>query len=437
MYAGSGTLTIDGTARDIYAHVPVPLSAGVHRLDVAANFAPMALEPSMELRWSGPDTQNRAELMPFYRLATLDPACAAADGAAAGTTNPPFLSEWLILSPLQPNSDIGQLDVAELSAASVPSGGARHWVPTAGRDAFVNLARLFPDQAAQPGSLCTYAVTELDAPASLDAALQLAGSGDPLQVWLNGDELTAGPLPFSYELQHRRVQLRAGANVLVVKSCNGAQAWYFVARVTAPDGSPIPALQMRAAVPPAPVRSERPPERALQLIDGLSSVLTAPHEGPFTDYRGGSSSWWTYVDDPQPRLTWRTAPVPEALRTVAVLTASTSRDPGEAELAVGGRPVLRFPIGGDRDAGPSAAGGFRARFLERGFYEGRSGILLIGVPAEAVTPGEPLELTVTLSGSAPRAWLMLKQHPDTIAHEQLTPDLVNALLHGQWEPVGQ
>ena len=72
MYAGSGTLTIDGTSRDVYAHVPVPLSAGLHRLEVAANFAPMSLEPSIELRWSGPDTQNRVELMPLYRLATPD-----------------------------------------------------------------------------------------------------------------------------------------------------------------------------------------------------------------------------------------------------------------------------------------------------------------------------------------------------------------------------
>jgi hypothetical protein len=30
---------------------------------------------------------------------------------------------------------------------------------------------------------------------------------------------------------------------------------------------------------------------------------------------------------------------------------------------------------------------------------------------------------------------MLKQHDDTIAHEQLTPTMVNAILHGEWEPV--
>jgi hypothetical protein len=431
LYAGSGTLTVDGKSTDIYAHVPVPLSAGLHRLEVAANFAPMALEPSIELRWSGPDTQNRAELMPLYRLGTVDPSCNAADGAPAMAAAPPFLSDWLVLSP--PVSRDEQLDVAGLSAATVPPGGARHWVPAAGRDAFVKLARLFTDRSATDQD-CAYAVTEVDVPESRPAILQLGGSGGDLQVWLNGDELTAGPLPFEHELQRRSVQLRAGPNVLVVKSCQSVEGWYFVARLTAADGGAIPDLTVRAALPATPVRSELPPERPLQLINGLSTVVTASHDGPFTDYRGGSRSWWTYADQPQPRLTWRTAPIPEAVPTVAVLTASTSRDPGEAELSVGGRPLLRFPIGGDAQAGPAAAGGFRARFIERGFFEGRSGVLLVGIPAEAVTPGEPLELTVTLSG-APRAWLMLKEHPDTIAHEELTPERVNTLLHGQWEPV--
>jgi hypothetical protein len=66
-YAGQATLRIDGQRRDGHAFVPAELTPGVHELTVDGEFA--LVTPSLQLRWSGPDTQNRQEVMPLYRIA--------------------------------------------------------------------------------------------------------------------------------------------------------------------------------------------------------------------------------------------------------------------------------------------------------------------------------------------------------------------------------
>ena len=72
--------------------------------------------------------------------------------------------------------------------------------------------------------------------------------------------------------------------------------------------------------------------------------------------------------------------------------------------------------------------------MSKGFFAGNSGILLVGVPAVAVTPGEPLELRVAITGGAPRAWFMIKNYPDTVATEAITREGAEAQLHTVWEP---
>ncbi|MDX2171466.1 MAG: glycosyltransferase family 39 protein [Deltaproteobacteria bacterium] len=72
-YAGTATLRIDGERRDGHAFIPANLTPGVHELTLEGEFA--LVTPSMQLRWSGPDTQNRQELMPLYRIAEPRPNC--------------------------------------------------------------------------------------------------------------------------------------------------------------------------------------------------------------------------------------------------------------------------------------------------------------------------------------------------------------------------
>ena len=72
-YGGSATLLIDGQRRDGHGFTAANLTAGVHELVVEGNFG--LITPSIGLRWSGPDTQNRQELVPLYRIAAPVEGC--------------------------------------------------------------------------------------------------------------------------------------------------------------------------------------------------------------------------------------------------------------------------------------------------------------------------------------------------------------------------
>jgi hypothetical protein len=185
-------------------------------------------------------------------------------------------------------------------------------------------------------------------------------------------------------------------------------------------------------VQPIPAAASASPPPA-QLLEGIDAIVSAPHDAPsYGDYRGGGPSSWAYVEDQQPEVTWRTPPVPAQAPTVLALTASTSPENGEAQLFVNGHSVLAFPIGAQGIGGRWSANGYQVAFVSKGFFEGNSGILLIGIPPEAVTPGQPIAVRVALTTGAPRAWFMIKGYPDTVAHEGLSPRAVQGLLNREW-----
>lgn len=72
-YSGHAILRIDGVRRDGHAYMPALLGPGRHTLEVDGEFS--LITPSLQLRWSGPDTDNRQQLMPLYRLAVPRPGC--------------------------------------------------------------------------------------------------------------------------------------------------------------------------------------------------------------------------------------------------------------------------------------------------------------------------------------------------------------------------
>jgi hypothetical protein len=83
-WGGTATLLVDGQRVDGSGFTPVTLAPGVHDLVVEGQFA--LITPSIGLRWSGPDSQNRQELLPLYRIAAPPPDCpfpAAGDDAGA------------------------------------------------------------------------------------------------------------------------------------------------------------------------------------------------------------------------------------------------------------------------------------------------------------------------------------------------------------------
>ncbi len=72
-YGGQVALKVDGRHRSAPGVLQLELAPGRHTLSVEGDFA--LITPSVSLRWSGPDTGNRQELMPFYRVAVPSADC--------------------------------------------------------------------------------------------------------------------------------------------------------------------------------------------------------------------------------------------------------------------------------------------------------------------------------------------------------------------------
>jgi hypothetical protein len=436
-------------------------------------------EPSIRLVWRGPDTGGRDELMPFYRIASVNPRCALAAaagevGAAADQQRPEaapaplrrYLTDWLVLGPFvdtDQSTDPGEaiaaaprnLEGAAPSApqnleggapsppgrggagSTSPAPGSATWRPVAVQGQFVDLATTFgrgrAGDSAAPRQ-CAYAASTVRAAAACDAYLELSGSGHPVRVWLNGRRLTAGWLTVAYAPLRRPVELRAGENFLVVESCGSGNAWFFTARLADAQRGDLADVEVAAALPAEPIAAGlAEPVVDAQVVEGFGELVSAPHyHATYPDHRGGGPGWWAQMEDGDRQVVWRSAPVPEGRRTIFALTAATSSDPGEAELLVDGRPVLRFPFGPAAVGTMWEADGYQMAFVYRAGEEWRSGVVLIAVPPDAVTPGQPLELRVRLTGGARLGWFMVKGYADTIAHEGLTDMAAHELLPDRW-----
>ena len=230
------------------------------------------------------------------------------------------------------------------------------------------------------------------------AVIDCGGYLDQIWPWLNANYRVVRTFPRAY----------------------GAQLW---ARMD--QGAPPPTGVVVSGLLPATT-----PTEDMQLLEGVGGEPSAPYSAPsYDDHRGGGPSWWAYVEDAPPEITWHTAPAAARKPTIVALTVSSSPEPGDAELFVNGHPALTFPFGVESAGGRWRANGYSVAYLSRGYFEGASGILLIGVPADVVTPGQPLELRVLLGGK-PRSWFMVKGYQDTIANEALSVASADASLRG-------
>ena len=79
-YGGVATIRVGG--RIVASGRTVELPPGVHEIDARVDFAPLAGELRARFLWKGPDTGDVDELIPFYRIAEIDPACGGASAAA-------------------------------------------------------------------------------------------------------------------------------------------------------------------------------------------------------------------------------------------------------------------------------------------------------------------------------------------------------------------
>lgn len=91
-----------------------------------------------------------------------------------------------------------------------------------------------------------YAWTELHAPRAMSVHLAV-GSDDGFACWVNGREVHRVAVGRAYMSRQDRVpiELREGANTVLLKIQQGGGDWSFAAHVETPDGRPIPEVETR------------------------------------------------------------------------------------------------------------------------------------------------------------------------------------------------
>ncbi len=354
-----------------------------------------------------------------------------------------FLSHWLGLGLFDNEGKRGLardfIDPQHLPRGPVPGAfGPVEWRRIAQQfvrvDLNVTYARSHPRYPGNPEWVCAYAVTTVRSQTARSGFLELSGSDDNAQVWLNGESLTPWPLLLGETPKRRPIALRAGDNALLVKSCETIGSWYFSARVVDAQGRDLPDVTTVAEIPPVETPAGIAGTVLPQLVEGFGSIVrfkTDYHQYP--DYRGaGTQAWGAAVRDQDSELVWRSAPCPEQKPTVFAFNASTSDEPGDADVYVNGHYALTFRVGAGSDTRSVSRDGYALTFVPKAHVAGNSGIALLAVPAEQITPGQPVEIRVVPKSGNPGAWFMVQAYTDTIPHEQLTPQVAYGAVHDPW-----
>ncbi len=346
-----------------------------------------------------------------------------------------YLSDWLLLGPF-PNDDLRGMTRDAIDPVSLvpPAGsaqqGVREWRLLREAHVGLDLNRLFAATARNPGNpelVCAYAATTLQVPSARQAILELGGSvNDTLRVWLNGQPLTVPPLLMGANPKQREVDLRAGDNGLLVQSCEDVGDWWFNARLIDAQGHDMEDIASVAELPVGSLPGAAGRESdAVQLLEGFAGAARGQREDHYPDYRGGARSWRARVEN-HSSVRWQTAAPPVAAETVFAFTGSTSDESGQFRLFVDGREVLTFESHADRDTHWWHGERITLVFFSKASAAGNSGVYLLFVPADLITPGRPLELRVEGAGGDPLAWFMLKEFRDTGSAERLSPAAVDA-----------
>jgi len=171
--------------------------------------------------------------------------------------------------------------------------------------------------------------------------------------------------------------------------------------------------------------------RSWQWVEGFAGASTAraPHSGGYRNYLGVVPSWWAYAYE-SGEVAWETAPVPARGETAVVFIGGTNYEAGRAELFLGGVGLLGFDTGRSADASWEGNGA-ELRYLHGGDTRderipyGLSGVFVLRLRPDLVTPGEPLRLAVRmLPDPANSAWFMAHGYASALraAGRVVTPE---------------
>lgn len=162
-----------------------------------------------------------------------------------------FIESWELLGPFpnekNRNRSVKLVDPTSLEALQPLAAGEAEWQPYRARGGVVELnrylSRLFPDSRGNPEYLISYLRAVVRSPDARMRTLELVGSRDELQIWLNGKLVTPTAVGLKeWELTKVDLALVAGDNVLLVKTIETVGDWWFSARIAHSDGRADPQL---------------------------------------------------------------------------------------------------------------------------------------------------------------------------------------------------
>jgi hypothetical protein len=152
----------------------------------------------------------------------------------------PFIQDWLVSGPYTRPGANSALALFNVAFAPEKSGAKVQWksLPRAEQ---ANLSAFFPGQE----NCVAYLKAQVIAPADCEGAL-LLGSDDGVKAWLNGAVVHSNNIDRGdvADQDMAPIQLKKGANELLLKITQGGGGWSAHARIVGQDGQPIAGLRV-------------------------------------------------------------------------------------------------------------------------------------------------------------------------------------------------
>ncbi len=165
------------------------------------------------------------------------------------TGSGPFIQDWLVCGPYTRPGANGAKALFDVAFGPELDGAKVQWKALPRADQ-ASLAAFFPGQ----NNCVAYLKARLIAPEDCDGAL-LLGSDDGVKAWLNGvvvhrNNTDRGDVP---DQDMAPIQLKKGANDLLLKITQGGGGWSAHARIVGIDGKPITGLRVEPQAETAPL----------------------------------------------------------------------------------------------------------------------------------------------------------------------------------------
>ncbi len=151
-----------------------------------------------------------------------------------------FIRDWLVCGPYRQAGVVGAVAVFEIPFGPEKPGQNVQWKAAPSAD-HVALSALFPGEE----NCAAYLRTRIIAPQDCSGVL-LMGSDDGIKAWLNGkvvhsNNVDRGEL---VDQDAAPIQLKKGANELMLKISQGGGGWSASARIVGADGKPVQGLRV-------------------------------------------------------------------------------------------------------------------------------------------------------------------------------------------------